>query len=799
MIIQRITLQNYRRFARLQLEFPQHLIGIIGRNGTGKSTLVEAIGWALYGNRMARSDKGEIRSQFAEKSEPCEVELEFSYGGGEYRIVRRLKGKNATIEAAIYRPGSDEPEAVTDRGVNDYVERLLKLDYRSFVASVFAKQRELAALSSMPPEDRRKSIHRLIDLDQIDQARDKVRTDAREKEQFLDGLRRGLLDLDDLRASLGAVAEKEAPLQALVGEHQHQVEDRQSLLRAAREEYEHQQNVREQHRQSESRLQTGASRIRDQQKSLDRIERDLKDIADAESAWQRLKPELDEFAIVKIDKERMDIGRERWHVRSGLEEKERQFIKSQEGLEMQIRRLDARLAERASLDARRIAVGRDLAENVLAQQQAQGRLAQVKGRVQSVKNAGETGKAKLDKIKQLGPDGQCPTCTQKLAGHFLQVVGQMEEELARLRSEYLDAAAEEKRLVEEISLLTRTIDANREEEKDLIARLSGLEESARFLQSAEADRATLSRQIDEVRKEMERLGLVEYEEGKHRAVEARYQSLLPLQQEAVRMQERASRRPAAEADRAQYSQTLIDLQRSQEEEKIHQQAIGYRETDWLASKQKVDECNGAFLKATELLADARQQLAVLQQELSGLQRQVEEQQTRRGEIEQRRIELVSLKALDTHFDHFRQNLTGRIRPLIAARASELLALTTSGRYPLMDLDEDYQITLYDGAASFALNRFSGGEQDVANLCLRVAISQIVAERSGAGVNFIILDEIFGSQDDERKNLVLQALGQLTSQFRQIFIITHVESIRDLLPVIVEVTFRDEAVSEARLA
>ncbi|HQG45827.1 MAG TPA: SbcC/MukB-like Walker B domain-containing protein, partial [bacterium] len=123
----------------------------------------------------------------------------------------------------------------------------------------------------------------------------------------------------------------------------------------------------------------------------------------------------------------------------------------------------------------------------------------------------------------------------------------------------------------------------------------------------------------------------------------------------------------------------------------------------------------------------------------------------------------------------------------------------SGRYSRLELDEDYLIALQDGNHLFPLGRFSGGEQDLANLCLRVAISQILAERSGgAPINFIILDEIFGSQDEERKVQILNALGKLSSQFRQIFIITHVDSIKDQLPVIMEVSQADEERSQVRM-
>ena len=129
----------------------------------------------------------------------------------------------------------------------------------------------------------------------------------------------------------------------------------------------------------------------------------------------------------------------------------------------------------------------------------------------------------------------------------------------------------------------------------------------------------------------------------------------------------------------------------------------------------------------------------------------------------------------------------------------MLSLTTNSRYSTLELDQDYNIYIYDGNSPFAIERFSGGEQDLANLCLRIAISRVVAERSGgAPINFIVLDEIFGSQDTQRRDLILQALGQLSSQFRQIFIITHIDSVKDVLPVIIDVTAVDAETSNAVL-
>ena len=192
MILKRIKVENYRRFQSLELEFPENVIGIIGKNGAGKSSLLEAVGWALYGTRAARTDKLEIRSQFSGEASAAGVELEFVYGDREYRVVRRIKGKNAVAEAAVYVSTATAPEAVQERGVNEYIENLLKLDHRSFLASVFARQKELAALSGMQPEERRRTINRLIGIDAIDDSRERVRRDRNEQQKYLEGMRHSL-------------------------------------------------------------------------------------------------------------------------------------------------------------------------------------------------------------------------------------------------------------------------------------------------------------------------------------------------------------------------------------------------------------------------------------------------------------------------------------------------------------------------------------------------------------------------------------------------------------------------------
>jgi exonuclease SbcC len=95
---------------------------------------------------------------------------------------------------------------------------------------------------------------------------------------------------------------------------------------------------------------------------------------------------------------------------------------------------------------------------------------------------------------------------------------------------------------------------------------------------------------------------------------------------------------------------------------------------------------------------------------------------------------------------------------------------------------------------YPLSRFSGGEGDLANLCLRLAISRVIADRSGSNVDFLILDEIFGSQDQTRKRNIMLTLNQLAKQFHQIILITHIEDVKDFMENVINVKEREDGTS-----
>ncbi|MEA3137184.1 MAG: repair protein SbcC/Rad50, partial [Thermoplasmata archaeon] len=144
-------------------------------------------------------------------------------------------------------------------------------------------------------------------------------------------------------------------------------------------------------------------------------------------------------------------------------------------------------------------------------------------------------------------------------------------------------------------------------------------------------------------------------------------------------------------------------------------------------------------------------------------------------------------------ERFREHLVARTAPAINQEASQLLAMFTQGRYTELVLDDSYEVFMGDGGRLLPLERFSGGEQDLAHLALRLGISRLLATRSGAPeIRFLALDEVFSSLDTERCDALLGALRGLTGLYSQVFAVTHLERLQESFDSVVQVKLEDGA-------
>jgi exonuclease SbcC len=167
-------------------------------------------------------------------------------------------------------------------------------------------------------------------------------------------------------------------------------------------------------------------------------------------------------------------------------------------------------------------------------------------------------------------------------------------------------------------------------------------------------------------------------------------------------------------------------------------------------------------------------------------RRREERERRATEVQRLSDDVLLQHELDRALGDLRTDLNNTLRPDLSELASGFLRDLTTGRYTDLELDEDYIATIVEEGEPKPV--ISGGEEDVANLALRLAISQMIAERAGQPLSLLVLDEIFGSLDEERRGAVVDLLRNLADRFPQVILITHVESVRDGFDRVIRLTY-----------
>jgi exonuclease SbcC len=215
-------------------------------------------------------------------------------------------------------------------------------------------------------------------------------------------------------------------------------------------------------------------------------------------------------------------------------------------------------------------------------------------------------------------------------------------------------------------------------------------------------------------------------------------------------------------------------------------ALGFSESEFAAARERHERALSQVRAAEVQLAQMRGELTGAETALAEARRREVERGEREKEVSELRIRLRLHNELDRALGDLRTGLNAAMRPEIANLASGFLADLTDGRYADVELSEDYRVIVLDEDLPKPV--LSGGEEDLANLVLRLAISQMIAERAGQPLSLLVLDEIFGSLDESRRQHVLSLLRRLGDRFPQVILITHVEQIRDGLDRVIRVDY-----------
>jgi exonuclease SbcC len=196
--------------------------------------------------------------------------------------------------------------------------------------------------------------------------------------------------------------------------------------------------------------------------------------------------------------------------------------------------------------------------------------------------------------------------------------------------------------------------------------------------------------------------------------------------------------------------------------------------------------------AREELAHAREALRDAE---NALQRVIEERDrldALAAEVDRLGREADELERMYREFAEFDRFVADHVGPLLAETTERLLGLVTHGKYDRVRFDENYGIEIFDGDECFQLAGFSGGERDVVSLCARLAMSELVGSAAQRPPRFLVLDEVFGSLDESRRQNVVELLRRLRDRFEQVIVITHIEGVREGLDRVITVRYDEES-------
>ena len=308
MIPLQLTLKNFLSYREATLDFRGlHTACICGSNGAGKSSLLEAITWVLWGQSRAASEDDVINAG----AKDVRVDFTFHSHQQTHRVIRsRHRGRASSLEFQVETPNGFR--SLTAKGIKATQKQILdylKLDYDTFINSAYLRQGRADEFMLRRPSERKQILADLLKLDQYEelaeQARDLSKQFKGQAEQLEQSLQAIALQLEEQETITQQQATLETSLKQL---HQAQKTDQKQLqqlqsLEHQRRTLQQQLNfVQQQHQnlsKDRDRLQQEIASTEAQQQQLSQLLNQKDQITEAYSQYLHLQ-EQDELLSTKF-------------------------------------------------------------------------------------------------------------------------------------------------------------------------------------------------------------------------------------------------------------------------------------------------------------------------------------------------------------------------------------------------------------------------------------------------------------------------------------------------------------------
>ncbi len=810
-----------------------------GRNGHGKSALIDALTWALWG-RCRVKNKEEVIKRGASESH---VELEFESDGNRYRILRTISkkkgGSQSSIDLQVFDGGAGSYRPL-DQGVKAQtaIEKILKMDYNSFICSSFILQGMADEFTKRTPAERKEVLSKILELDEYETLTRRARehaqasgvsvTSLENEAARLDGeiaqketIEKKLLELrrEEETVSSG-IARFETIRGDLIGEFESVKSRLETLVRLGKER-DTLTSLRV--RLEEEALSLGEG-IKKDREILSR-EKEIEDCYKRSRDAAALDRALDEkrAQTLILDEQSSALNHKISQKRTELEMRAKELSSKIKGLEArasssgrlkkEIEEIKTRIGE-CTETSRRAEVLRGELRRIGGEKEAAGAR-------RSELNKRKTEEEQKLHVLAAGDTGaHCPLCESPLEEEARAALAEkLKTAISGLDDDILEAGKDitaledrEKALIKELAPADTRIKLLPGLHKELGEREQGLKESeAAAIELGEARNSYdgVSRTIagDEFKKEYDaelreleekRAGLG-YDDREHRVVKDTLKKLEHASGDKEMLERARLGLSLRESEEKKLTERLSEGKKRLEE--IENEISGLSGIETVAREIK-EKMSAAEERVSALKRQKDGLVMDISRGMSALER-IEQLAVRRSginvKIGETKRELLIFQELAKAFgkNGLQALIIEHAVPEIEAEANKILNKLTEGTMTLsLEMvrptqkggeKETLEIYIGDSSGTRSYETFSGGEAFRIDFALRVGISKFMANRSGAQLRTLVIDEGFGTQDRDGLNQFVQVINSIKDDFDKILAITHVDEFKERFPVRIEVT------------
>lgn len=788
MILSKLRLENFKKYTSFEIEFGEGLIGIIGKNGSGKSTIFEAILFALYGEAKTRGNKDLLRNANASDKDTVSVELEFEFEGILYSVVREFRGKAMSANAKFYKNNS-----LTTTGAKEVTSAIIKLTKMSkdaFMHTLFASQKELTSLSTLKNEDRKKMIRKLLGLEKIDFVEKELVEKSRELKREIEAFREVLLGEDEIKLKQEQIKESVTVKDAIAKEVLSKNEELEHIKlreQSIKKELELLSKTKEQKQKLFSELELAKNSKSSEILNQVKLSAELHQLEHKQEELKKLEPVKAEYTALQDQIKEQEKLKEFHLKKEGILKEQtllrEQYTKSKTDINTLERACEG--YEEFVLNAKNLELNiAVLQESVNAKHTIENEL---KAEMAAEQKQIDITNAKIAKLHELGSEGACPTCTRPLIEEYDKVINSLIGAVKETHQKKID---EYQKQLQNVTAQKAVFEAQKKakdsEFLDLTKNINIMQSKLKDLKTAKEHFSHVEQKGVKNKAELQELEAYSYDQKLHERVKNSLTAIEPQHKHALSLETELKRLVLVKSDLLQVNQKIEELKAVVQNKDLEFKNIIY---DDVKHKHQLDE-HESILKTIEsktaLLNEIKVQIAKIDGEIKTVQNALDNNEIQLKKVQTKKDDLRDYEKIKTSLSEFKTKLNAKVAPRISSIASEMYSQITKGKYQNIEVSNDFDFFIYDDGKKYPIERFSGGEVDLANLVLRIAISKTLTELSGASsIGFLAFDEVFGSQDESRRMEILEAFHTIKEQYRQIFLISHEMEIKEMFERVVE--------------